>query len=79
MGTKTILGNKEHKKIIFRFLGNRGRDKPIYFRKQGNRCEPGPEVIKLFHAQLSMKFILVTNIKMPIIVGIQIFTHVLAG
>ena len=27
-GTKTILGNREHNKTNFRFLGN----KPIYFR-----------------------------------------------
>ena len=31
---------------------------------------PGPEVIKLFYAQLSMKFILLINVKMPTIVGI---------
>ena len=28
---------------------------------------PCPEVTKLFHAQLSMKFILLINVKMPII------------
>ena len=36
---------------------------------------PGPEVIKLFSCstQLSMKFIMVINVKMPTIVGILIF------
>ena len=28
---------------------------------------PGPEVIKLFHAQLSIKFIVLINVKMPTI------------
>ena len=37
--------------------------------------QPGPEVIKLFSysTQLSMKFFLLINIKMPTIVGILIF------
>ena len=36
---------------------------------------PGPEVIKLFSylTQLSMKFILLINVKMPTIVGILTF------
>ena len=38
-------------------------------------CLPGPEVIKLFSCstQLSMKFILLINVKMPTIVGILTF------
>ena len=37
--------------------------------------EPGPEVIKLFPSstQLSMKFFLLINVKMPTIVGILTF------
>ena len=37
--------------------------------------KPGPEVIKLFpcSTQLSMKFFLFINVKMPTIVGILIF------
>ena len=37
--------------------------------------QPGPEVIKLFSCstQLSTKFILLINVKMPIIVGILTF------
>ena len=40
-----------------------------------SRIEPGPEVIKLFSCstQLSMKFSLLINMKMPTIVGIIIF------
>ena len=36
---------------------------------------PGPEVIKLFSCstQLSMKFVLLINVKMPTIVGILTF------
>ena len=54
-GTKTILGNREHKSN-FRFLGN----KPIYFR--GNRYPPplgGPHYEQL-HARLfsSMRVLL---------------------
>ena len=39
------------------------------------RKHPGPEVIKLFSysTQLSMKFILLLNVKMPTIVGILTF------
>ena len=33
----------------------------------------GPEVIKLFSTQLSMKFILLINVKMPTTVGILTF------
>ena len=38
-------------------------------------CESGPEVIKLFSCstQLTMKFSLLRNMKMPTIVGIFIF------
>ena len=38
-------------------------------------CKPGPEVIKLFpcSTQLSMKFFLLINVKMPTIVGILTF------
>ena len=37
--------------------------------------DPGPQVIKLFSCstQLSMKFIMLINVKMPTIVGILIF------
>ena len=40
-----------------------------------NNKEPGPKVIKLFpcSTQLSMKFILLINVKMPTIVGILTF------
>ena len=40
-----------------------------------NSIGPGPEVIKLFSCstQLSMKFILLINVKMPTIGGILIF------
>ena len=37
-GTKTILGNREHKKTNFRFLGN----KPIYFRGTREQEPPPP-------------------------------------
>ena len=38
-------------------------------------CKPGPEVIKLLSCstQLSMKFFLLINVKMPTITGILIF------
>ena len=35
--------------------------------------QPGPEVKKNFHAQLSMKFFLLMNVKMPTNVGILTF------
>ena len=40
-----------------------------------NEISPGPEVIKLFSCstQLSTKFILLINVKMPTIVGILTF------
>ena len=38
-GTKTILGNREHKKTNFRFLGNRGTSQFI-LGEQGNRYPP---------------------------------------
>ena len=42
---------------------------------QGDKISPGPEVIKLFSCstQLSMKFFLLINVKMPTIVGILTF------
>ena len=40
-GTKTILGNREHKKTNFRFLGNRGTSQFI-LGEQGNRYPPPP-------------------------------------
>ena len=45
----------------------------VCFDKKNKR--PGPEVIQLFSSsnQLSMKFILVINVKMPTIVGILTF------
>ena len=39
-GTKSILGNREHKKTNFHFLGNRGTSQFIS-REQGNRYPPG--------------------------------------
>ena len=39
-GTKTILGNREHKKTNFRFFGNRGTSQFIS-GEQGNRYPPG--------------------------------------
>ena len=39
-GTKTILGNREHKKTNFRFLGNRGTSQFIS-GEQGNRYPLG--------------------------------------
>ena len=38
-GTKTILGNREHKKTIFRFLGNRGTSQFIS-GEHGSRYPP---------------------------------------
>ena len=38
-GTKTILGNREHKKTNFRFWGNRGTSQ-FSSREQGNRYPP---------------------------------------
>ena len=35
--------------------------------------KPGPEVLNFFSTQLSMKFILLINVKMPTIVGILTF------
>ena len=40
-GTKTILGNREHKKTNFRFLGNRGTSLFIS-GEQGKRWYPPP-------------------------------------
>ena len=43
--------------------------------QEQHSVSPGPEVIKLFSysTQLSTKFILLINVKMPTIVGILIF------
>ena len=41
-GTKTILGNREHKKTNFRFLGNRGTSQFIS-GEQGKRYPPARE------------------------------------
>ena len=41
MGTKTILGNREHKKTNFRFLENMGTSQFIS-GEQGNRYPPPP-------------------------------------
>ena len=41
-GTKTILGNSEHKKTNFRFLGNTEGNKPIYFRGTREHVSPSP-------------------------------------
>ena len=38
-GTKTVLGNREHKKTNFRVLGNRGTSQFIS-GEQGNRYPP---------------------------------------
>ena len=40
-GTKTILGNREHKKTNFRFWGNR-RSSQFISGEQGNRYPPPP-------------------------------------
>ena len=42
---------------------------------QGSHIQPGPEVIKLFSCstELSSKFILLINVKMPTMVGIFSF------
>ena len=42
-GTKSILGNREHKKTNFRFLGN----KPIISGEQGNRYPLGDPRLSL--------------------------------
>ena len=46
-GTKTILGNREHKKTNFRFLGNRGTSQFIS-GEQGNRYPPWEGLTKTF-------------------------------
>ena len=45
-----------------------------------SQVKPGPEVIKLFSCstQLSMKFIMLINNKMPTIVGILIFMNMIS-
>ena len=47
----------------------------VYFKPSTATFRPGPEVIKLFSCstQLSMKFFLLINVKMPTIVGIVTF------
>ena len=49
-GTKTIMGNRDHKKTNFRFLGNRGTSQFIT-AEQGNRSTP---VESLTSAQLAI-------------------------
>ena len=63
MSTHNICFNEELTKIIFQLSSN------II------KYTPGPEVIKLFSfsTKLSMKFILLINVKMPTIVGILTF------
>ena len=58
----------EHPKDMFKFMG-----------KNNNIFRPGLKVIKLFPCltQLSMKFIMLINVKMPTIVGILIFISVI--
>ena len=46
-GTKTILGNREHKKTNFRFLGNRGTSQFIS-GEQGNRYPPPPWEVLIY-------------------------------
>ena len=46
-GTKTILGNKEHKKTNFRFLGSRGTNK-FNFRGTKKQVHPPPPLEGLF-------------------------------
>ena len=38
--TKTIFGNREHKKTHFQFFGEKG-NKPIYFRETREQVSPG--------------------------------------
>ena len=47
----------------------------VFLGRNVENKRPGPEVIKLFSysTQLSMKFILLVNVKMPTIVGILTF------
>ena len=54
-------------------------DKPNGTVRKSDSMDPGPEVIKLFSCstQLSTKFILLINVKMPIIVGILTFISML--
>ena len=47
-GTKTILGNREHKKTNFRFLGNRETSQFIS-EEQGNRYPPPPWRASVIH------------------------------
>ena len=47
-GTKTILGNREHKKTNFRFLGNMGTNQFIS-GEQGNRYPPWQGLIIFYH------------------------------
>ena len=50
-GTKTILGNREHKKTNFRFLGNRGTSQFIS-GELGNMYPPG-RASKILNIQIS--------------------------
>ena len=68
-----IICNKQH---LFRKLEQLppGVAQPSKASKERSK-RPGPEVIKLFSysTQLSMKFVLLINVKMPTIVGILTF------
>ena len=63
-GTKTILGNREHKKTNFRFFGNRGTSQFIS-GEQGNRYPPPPRrastLLKLVYTQLCNLYQLRSN------------------
>ena len=54
------------------YLAIRGRLFPSEL-PQIPACQSGPEVIKLFPAQLSMNFFLLINVEMPTVVGISNF------
>ena len=59
---KTILGNREHKKTNFRFLGNRGTSQFIS-GEQGNRYPPpweGLLIHQIKHKDIKRSLILIT-------------------
>ena len=63
-GTKTILGNREHKKTNFRFWGNRGTSQFIS-GEQGNRYPPlgGPHLLSDFnYCRFKDAFIIIMTI-----------------
>ena len=67
---KTIISQSIYKYVI--------KETCIIHLKKNCLKRPGPEVIKLFpcSTQLSMKFILLINVKMPTIVGILTFISI---